>query len=409
LRDARRRLRVAYVYRDFNREGSLAAFFVDRAERLAFDEDVTVVCSAATRMATDAPLRFQTVEPAVRSEGRFGYAAECASFAVRADRLLDKVRGQFDVIHVAGFAATKADLVTVNAVRPGEIDHYFEHVRPTSLLRKRLFPLFRPQSLVVTQIERRLYKPPTPYCIAETHSVAKDLQHYYEVAADAVEVVPTGVDLRRFRYDEAGRDRVRRGLDVAAATLVVLFVGDDFERKGLDVAIDGFSAAGIDPAELWVVGGGAQAKFAAQAAAAGLRESVRFLGRVPPPDMPDIYSAADAVILPSRQDAWGQSVLEALAVERVVIVSELAGAHEIVVNGENGYVLAGPETRDQIAALLRGPVSDERVRQATGKRARIAAAAFDQDSIYECLRRAHHLAFERRMRRASNDLLWTAS
>src|SRR5262245_40191065 len=123
-------MRVAYVYRNFNLSGSIESIYVRQAERFAQDEDVTVFCSSADRTATTAPLRFVDVEPIVSGQDRFRYAAECASFARRATRSLRERRNEFDVVHVEGTAAHSADLVTVHAVRPAEIEHYFAKVEP---------------------------------------------------------------------------------------------------------------------------------------------------------------------------------------------------------------------------------------------------------------------------------------
>ena len=56
-----RRLRVASVYRSFNHEGSIESLFFRNAERLAEDEDVTIVAAASTREETEAPLGFVQV------------------------------------------------------------------------------------------------------------------------------------------------------------------------------------------------------------------------------------------------------------------------------------------------------------------------------------------------------------
>ena len=393
-----RRLRIAYVYRDFNRNGSLASFFVDRAERLSRDEDVTAVCSGRTRAATDAPVRFEPVEPLVRGDGRLSYAVECASFALRAKRALRRLRDQTDVVHVVGYAAPEADLVTVNAVRPAELAHYFGQIESDARLRRRLGPALRPQSLVVQAVERRLFRPPFPLCLPETKAIADDLRRYYDVPADAIEVLPAGVDVHRFQHDPRARAETRRRYGVRHERLVVLFVGDEFERKGLDRAIAGVAQARLD-AELWVAGGGPVAPYARRGASLGLGERIRFLGRVPLEELPALYAACDVLLLPSRQDAWGQPVLEALAGGRVALASEYTGAHEVLEHGVNGFVLEREGPPEQIAALLDGPLADPETRAAIGCRAVAAVAAFDRDVLYQRLREAHHKAHARRLSR----------
>ncbi len=193
--DTRARLRIAYVYRNFSRHGSIPGIYVERAEQLSMVEDVTAICSAVTREPTSAPLHFETAEPLAHGSGRFSYALECASFALRATRLLRRLRDRFDVVHVEGFAALEADLVTVHAVRPAEIEHYFDHVEPQARLRRRLTPVLRPQTGVVLAVERRLFRPPYPLCLALTKAIAADLQRHYGVPAELIELMPYGIDL----------------------------------------------------------------------------------------------------------------------------------------------------------------------------------------------------------------------
>jgi glycosyltransferase involved in cell wall biosynthesis len=392
-----KRLRIGYVYRDFNDKGSIASFFRDRAERLAWDENVVAICSATGRVPTDAPLRFVTVEPLVRSRGRIGYAVECGSFAMRAARRLRHLQSQLDLVHVVGFDAPRADIVTVNAVRPAEIANYFDHAEPASHLRRRLAPLLRPQSAVVQTLERSLFRPPFPLCLAETCGVAEHLTRWYGVPADAIDVIPAGVDLALFTNGRQARPGARAARGIPDERFVVLFVGDSFERKGLDRAIRGVAKAHLD-AELWVVGGDRPEPYLELASSLGCLPAVRFLGRLPQAELPGLYAGSDVLLLPSRQDAWGQPVLEALACGTPAITSEYAGAHEIIENGINGFVLERDGSPEQIAALLDGPLSNDATRARIGANAVETAKAFDRDVLYKRFRHAHHTAYARRLR-----------
>ena len=395
----RSRLRIGYVYRDFNGAGSIASFFRDRAERLAQDEDVVAICSARTREPTSARIEFVTVEPLVRSRRRFGYAVECASFALRASRRVQQLRSRLDVVHVVGFDALEADMVTVNAVRPAEVEHYFAHVEPQARARRRFAPLLRPQTGLVELLERRLFSAPFPLCLTETRAVADDLVRHYAVPRELIEVIPAGVDAERFRFDPAGRARTRTELGVSEDAVAVLFVGDSFERKGLVRAIQAVARAGGSP-QLWIVGGDEAAPYRKLARSLGCLDSIRFLGRVEHEKLPALYSGADVVVLPSRQDAWGQPILEALACGRVVIVSEWAGAREVVRSGSNGFVVAGAGEPEEIAALLEGPATDPDVRARIAVTARSTAALYDRGLLYQRLRQAHHHAYELRLARS---------
>ena len=393
-------LRVAYVYRDFYRRGSIPAHYVSLAERLALDEDmdVTAVCSARTREPTTAPLAFETVEPIVSGRGRFSYAAECRSFAARSTQVLARQRDRFDVVHVEGFAAYAADLVTVHAVRRAELDHHFGRIEPKARVRRRLNPVLRPQGHVVKSIEQRLFAAPPPLCVCVSRQIKDDLQRLHGVPAALIEVIPVAVDAERFRRRPDERARLRAELAVSGDQLAALFVGDDFKRKGLHTAIEGLARSRSD-AELWVVGGDRDDVYRALAASLGVGERVRFLGSRPNEELPSWYSAADVLILPSQQDGWGIPVVEAMAAGCAVMTSEYTGAHEIIEHGVNGYVLEAAGRPDEIAALLAGPVRDYEQRRTVADRGVSTAARFDREALHPRWRAAEHRALELRLLR----------
>jgi UDP-glucose:(heptosyl)LPS alpha-1,3-glucosyltransferase len=396
------RLRVAYAYRHFGGHGSLSDLFRRNAERLGQDEDVTVVCSERRRAATASKSRFETVEPVVLGAGRLGYALECASFAVRATRHLADARERFDVIHVDGFAALSADLVTMHAVRPAELEHYFTHVEPRARLRRKLTPyVLRPQVGVVLAVERSLYGRQPPLTICPSAEVREHLERWYGVPPELVRVIPYGIDTEIFRTEPAERARRRALVGVPEDRLVLLFLGDDFERKGLGRALRGLGGS-TTPAELWVLGGGDVEPYRALARELGVAERVRFFGRRPRTELTSWYAAGDVVLLPSRQDAWGLTVGEGLAAGRVVVASRHAGAHSLIEEGVTGFVLSGDGDPKELAALLDGPLADPAVRKVMMERARTAVAALDYEVVYRRMREAHHEAFELRLARASS-------
>jgi glycosyltransferase involved in cell wall biosynthesis len=398
-----RRLRVASVYRNFNRAGSIESLFLRNAERLAEDEDLTLFTAASTRAATSAPLRFAEVESMSPGRGRLRYAVECSSFARRATRALSIRRQDFDVVHVEGFAAYDADLVTVHAVRAAEQEHYFTHIEPDAWLRRWLSPhVFRPQNRVVMRIEKRLFeKQAAPYCICPSSAVKRDLERWHGVPSDRIQVLPYGMDLQRFRHDATSGARLRAELGTSRDTFVLLFVGSPFERKGLDVAIAGFLRADLPDAELWVVGGDERERKAVLRRR--LDGRVRLLGRRSPDEIPAFYSAADALVLPTQQDSWAIPVMEALAARCPVITSEFSGSCELVEHGVNGFVMRGRGDPAELAAILTGPFADRTTRRQIGARGFEAVAPYGYENFYRAYRAAHHHAFELARERRSTS------
>jgi UDP-glucose:(heptosyl)LPS alpha-1,3-glucosyltransferase len=138
-------------------------------------------------------------------------------------------------------------------------------------------------------------------------------------------VIRNGVDLERFAPDPRARARVRAEL-AAGESLVCLLPGSGLARKGLDTALGALAQCG-PRAQLWVAGADEPAPWRRRAQALGLEPRVRFLGFRR--DLPALYAAADALLLPTRYDAFANVCLEAAAAALPVVTSGANGAAEL--------------------------------------------------------------------------------
>ena len=134
-----------------------------------------------------------------------------------------------------------------------------------------------------------------------------------------VEVVPNGIDTDRFAPDGPESDLI----DDSPA---VLFAGRLVDGKRPTDAVRTLAsvrARGID-ATLYVAGDGSlEPEMRSIAADRGVTDAVRFLGHVPYDEMPSVFRAVDALLLPSRDEGMPRTVLEALASGTPVVVSDL--------------------------------------------------------------------------------------
>ena len=134
-----------------------------------------------------------------------------------------------------------------------------------------------------------------------------------------IEVVANGIDTRRFAPDGPADDRV-------AGDPAVLFVGRFVDGKRPRDAVDAVARLRNrrGGATLTLCGEGPlEDAVAARAAELGCRDAVRLLGQVPYDAMPGIYRAADALVLPSRDEGVPRTVLEALACGVPVVTTDL--------------------------------------------------------------------------------------
>ncbi len=212
--------------------------------------------------------------------------------------------------------------------------------------------------------------------IAVSSGVARELQQHYGVPASRLTVIPNGVDRGTFHpVDAATRAARREALGLPQDRCLALFVGGDWERKGLRDAID--AVAGQRDVELVVVGRGDAAAMRAHAERAGAGAQVRLVGPSTAPEQ--WYQAADLLLFPSRYEAFSLVTLEAAACGLPIVAHAINGTEDLLVHGENGF-LSEPGVDALRAHLLR--LRDDGALRARMRAAIAATAArYDWDLI----------------------------
>jgi UDP-glucose:(heptosyl)LPS alpha-1,3-glucosyltransferase len=164
-------------------------------------------------------------------------------------------------------------------------------------------------------------------------------------------VLYNGVDLERFRprRDTGEVQVLRHALGIGSGEQMVLGVGSGFVRKGFDLLLRLWQDAPPSATHLVLVGRDQQlARFRREAAALGAR--VHVLGARD--DVPLLMAAADVVCVPSRQEAFGNVVLEALASGTPVVTSRLVGAAELLHPPLDALVVPSPEALPEMRRAL---------------------------------------------------------
>ena len=174
--------------------------------------------------------------------------------------------------------------------------------------------------------------------VALSEAEADALEATYGPLGPRVVVIPNGVDQERFRPPTAEeRAAARADLRLGTEERVAVFVGHEFSRKGLSFAIQGLRYA---PTVLLLIIGGNDdiiTEAYAEATAAGVGERVLFLG--PRFSLAPFLAASDIFVLPSAYEANALVVLEALASGLPVVTTRTGFAPEVIVDGENGYLV----------------------------------------------------------------------
>jgi UDP-glucose:(heptosyl)LPS alpha-1,3-glucosyltransferase len=179
-------------------------------------------------------------------------------------------------------------------------------------------------------------------------------------------LAPNGVDIDRFRPDPEVRREMRVAEGIRPADVVALFLGGDWDRKGLAIAIEaiGQAASGVtEPLRLWVVGRGDERRFRAIAERNGVGDRLRFFGLRPDPER--FHQAADIFVLPTLYEAFSLAMLEAAASGLPLIAPPVSGIAELIGEDEAGIVVERtPESVGRAIARLAAD-ADLRARMGT--------------------------------------------
>jgi glycosyltransferase involved in cell wall biosynthesis len=235
--------------------------------------------------------------------------------------------------------------------------------------------------------------------IAVSDEIAELIAERYRVAPERIAVVPASVDVARFDPAAISAERIdtmRRAWGVSPDTRVILVVGRMLRRKGHHVVVKAVHRlkerglkdfvcvfAGEDQGrsrytgELWDL-----------VSATGTNDVVRLAGAVD--DMPAAYAAATVVVSAAIQlEGLQRAILEAQAMGRPVVVSDLAAGPEVVLappmvteDRMTGLRVAAGDEAALAAALIRLFSLSDAARSGIGARGRAwIAAHFDPPSV----------------------------
>jgi glycosyltransferase involved in cell wall biosynthesis len=171
--------------------------------------------------------------------------------------------------------------------------------------------------------------------VAVSERVRRQLKEYYHVPDERIVTIPNGINLSRFHPRSAeSRAEVRNSFGLAQDVPLVLFVGNQYQLKGLEFAIRALAEMKTK-AFLLVVGGDVANPFKRLAEQLVVAERVIFAGART--DLPIIYPAADAFVFPTLYETFALVCLEAMASGLPVLASPVGGIEDYLRDGENGF------------------------------------------------------------------------
>lgn len=176
------------------------------------------------------------------------------------------------------------------------------------------------------------------------------------ISSEKISAIPTGINPEQFSPDKAAAV-LREELKLSPDTPLVGTIAILRRKKGHHILLDAIPMV-LDkiPEAVFVFAGDGPQKqnILNRINELGLFNKVIMLGLRK--DIPDILKSIDVFVLPTLQEALGTSFLEAMAMEKPVIGTNVGGVGEVIKDGANGYLVEpnNPEAlSDAIIKMLR--------------------------------------------------------
>lgn len=234
-----------------------------------------------------------------------------------------------------------------------------------------------PRLITYVWLECLRFRPaPARRVVATSETLKDECAQAYPASRPWLSVVTPGTHLQQ---DKLTRAEARRQLDLPPEAQLLLFVANDYARKGLDALL---RAMAMLPSDVHLVVAGNPApipRYRQLAEQLGLLRRVHFLGSRN--DLTPVYLAADCLAHPTLEDSFAMVVLEAMAHGLPVVVSGPAhcGISRQLQDGVQALLLSDP--RD--AASLAGRVNTLLAQPALAQQLRQHALAFAQLHSWE--------------------------
>ena len=187
----------------------------------------------------------------------------------------------------------------------------------------------------------------------------------YQTPEARFHYLPPGIDKARIRQvATSARSDVRLDYGVSEQETLLLLVGSDFKRKGVDrgiIALAALPEVLRRQTVLMIIGQGKARRLQALARKLGVADQVKFVG--PRSDVPRFYAAADALVHPARVENTGNVILEALVAGLPVLATGACGYTFHLGRADAGLVVPEPFSQRLMNQILETFLQPKQLRQ----------------------------------------------
>lgn len=239
-----------------------------------------------------------------------------------------------------------------------------------------------PRLLTYLGLERLRYAArPGRHVVVTSDSLQAIMAASYPACSKMLSVITPGITMPAWPVTPQRKGEARVRLGLPAAGLCLLFVANDYRKKGLPALLEALSQLPSDIV-LAVVGNGTQIPlFSEQLNALRLRDRVFFLGSLK--DVSLAYEASDCLVHPTLEDTFAMVVLEAMAHGLPVLVSgsRYCGISGLLQHGINAMILDDPRDAANLRLVLKQVLSQAELKSQLARGAADFAAHYQWSEI----------------------------
>jgi glycosyltransferase involved in cell wall biosynthesis len=205
---------------------------------------------------------------------------------------------------------------------------------------------------------------------------SKDELTGWGVDPSKITVIPIGIDLTRF---SPGRDEKVRAASGIGDRFLLLYVGRLAGVKRVDNLIRAMAAMKGRPVALLVAGDGPEReRLEALAGELGVKDAVKFAGRVPDAELPGYYRACDAWVTASEHEGFCVPVVEAMACGKPSIIPDITAMPETA--GGAGLVYRHGDA-DRLASCIGRLMTDRALYDSLTRAAAAEVTKYDMAAV----------------------------
>ncbi|MDD5491396.1 MAG: glycosyltransferase family 4 protein [bacterium] len=361
-------MNIAFITRSYSKKGGVSRCVVELAEKFSQDHKVHIYTSQWDIPLARSNITFHQVKIII-----WPFFLKVLSFVIFCARKLKN--NSYELVVGPLGDVFKADILVAHSCHRAWVEMKKKNI--VELL-KYWFNPFHHVALFLekTALRKGNYKK----IISISRITKNDLIKYYHVPENDITVVYNGVNIEEFTPENRNRFRqgLRQELSVSDTDVLLLFTANEFKRKGLRTLLEAIALPMQNaPVKLLIVGGDSPDPYLRLINKLNINDQVCFLGSRQ--DIARLYAASDIFVLPTKLEPFGLVITEAMASGLPVITSRLAGAAELIKDGETGLLLLNPENPGELQDKIFKLVKDAGYRNKLGN----SAAAIMQQYSWE--------------------------